>query len=102
MSTVALPELVPPAWMDAAACQGLPLEMFFTEREDGGCEPARAVCRGCAVQAECLAYALEHHVDHGLWGGLSVKQRQRIRRQRARRTPARRSTGPCEAREEAA
>jgi WhiB family redox-sensing transcriptional regulator len=36
------------------------------------------------VASECLEYALEHHVDHGVWGGKSERERRRIQRARRR------------------
>ena len=38
---------------------------------------------GCAGQAECLEYALSHGEKFGIWGGLSERERRRVRRQRA-------------------
>jgi WhiB family redox-sensing transcriptional regulator len=34
----------------------------------------------------CLEYALEHRIDHGVWGGTSERQRRRILK--TRRTTA--------------
>jgi len=46
-------------------------------------EPARAVCqRRLARDACCLAYALEHDERHGVWGGLSARERTALRRLR--------------------
>jgi WhiB family redox-sensing transcriptional regulator len=33
---------------------------------------------------ECLEYALENHVDHGVWGGKSERERRRLSRMRRR------------------
>jgi WhiB family redox-sensing transcriptional regulator len=45
-------------------------------------EIAKQVCEGCPVQEECLEYALEHRIDHGVWGGASERQRRRILKRR--------------------
>lgn len=44
---------------------------------------AKAICRRCPVRDECLAYAMEAPVDHGVWGGLTERERRRYRRQAA-------------------
>jgi WhiB family transcriptional regulator, redox-sensing transcriptional regulator len=44
---------------------------------------AKQVCRGCPVRTECLVYAMETPVDHGVWGGLTERERRRLRRRAA-------------------
>ena len=44
---------------------------------------AKEVCRGCVVREECLEYALANGEKFGIWGGMSERERRRIRRQRA-------------------
>jgi len=46
-------------------------------------EAARALCRACAVQQECLEYALDVREPHGIWGGLNELERRRLIRKRA-------------------
>ena len=70
-----------PAWHAHAACAGMDPDLFFSERGDGY-EQAVKVCRRCPVQAECLAYAMSHQEKFGMWGGVSMKGRLRIRRGR--------------------
>ncbi len=67
------------SWMDAGACIGESPDIFF---ENVHLEEARRICRMCPVQSTCLDYALTQRIDHGVWGGLSERQRRRIRRQR--------------------
>ena len=43
---------------------------------------ARRICASCPVQAPCLEYALTHHIDHGVWGGASERERRRILKRR--------------------
>lgn len=43
---------------------------------------ALEVCNVCPVQMECLNYALNHNLNHGIWGGASERERVRIRRGR--------------------
>jgi WhiB family redox-sensing transcriptional regulator len=68
-------------WMAAARCRDLEPAMFFPS--DGlGVELARRICVNCPVQAPCLEYALQHHIEHGVWGGTSERERRRIARRR--------------------
>ncbi len=70
-----------PSWMLRARCRDAAPGAFFPS--DGvGVERARHVCADCPVQSECLEYALEFRIDHGVWGGCSERERRRILRQR--------------------
>jgi WhiB family transcriptional regulator, redox-sensing transcriptional regulator len=66
-------------WQDAANCLGVDPDLFFPER-------AKEVCKGCVVRGECLEYALANGEKFGIWGGLSERERRRLRRQRAQET----------------
>ena len=37
------------------------------------------ICRGCPAQAPCLAWALDHGITDGVWGGTTEDQRRAIR-----------------------
>jgi WhiB family redox-sensing transcriptional regulator len=39
------------------------------------------------VKATCLEYALENHIDHGVWGGCSERERRRILKRRRSAKP---------------
>ena len=69
-------------WQEQANCLGVDPDLFFPER-GASTKEAKAVCRGCEVRAECLEYALCHGEKFGIWGGLSERERRRVRRQRA-------------------
>jgi WhiB family redox-sensing transcriptional regulator len=69
-------------WQERANCLGVDPDLFFPER-GASTREAKAVCRGCEVQADCLEYALAHGEKFGIWGGLSERERRRVRRQRA-------------------
>jgi WhiB family transcriptional regulator, redox-sensing transcriptional regulator len=83
-------------WQGRAVCGGARAWLFFGP--DGETEPerkirerkAKAVCAPCAVRAECLDYALDHHVRRGIWGGLNEAERFAERLRRTRRASARR------------
>jgi WhiB family transcriptional regulator, redox-sensing transcriptional regulator len=75
------------SWMVQGRCRDLPPEIFFPS--DGvGVEVARHYCAECPVKGPCLEYALENHIEHGVWGGASERERRRIARSR-RGLPAR-------------
>ena len=62
-----------PAWVADAACREHTEVDFFPERGEF-LDEARAVCAGCLVRRDCLAYALDHGVV-GVWGGTSGRGR---------------------------
>ncbi len=72
-------------WMRAGNCRQYPPDTFFPS-DGAGVDAARRICQGCAVQDHCLTHALDNHIDHGVWGGTSERERRRILR--ARREPA--------------
>ncbi|MDH4168598.1 MAG: WhiB family transcriptional regulator [Acidimicrobiia bacterium] len=77
-----LPEPDEPVWQDYANCLGVDPDLFFPER-GASTREAKEVCRGCVVQEDCLEYALRNGEKFGIWGGMSERERRRIRRQRA-------------------
>ena len=70
------------SWQLQANCLGVDPDLFFPER-GASTKEAKAVCRGCTVREDCLEYALANGEKFGIWGGLSERERRRIRRQRA-------------------
>ena len=69
-------------WQDFANCLGVDPDLFFPER-GASTREAKEVCKGCVVREDCLEYALANGEKFGIWGGLSERERRRIRRQRA-------------------
>ena len=69
-------------WQERANCLGVDPDLFFPER-GASTKEAKGVCNGCEVRNECLEYALRHGEKFGIWGGMSERERRRIRRQRA-------------------
>jgi hypothetical protein len=59
------------------ACHGMRTSTFYPRRGKSAI-PAKSVCWPCPVQSQCLAYALEHHELHGIWGGTSEKERRAL------------------------
>lgn len=74
-------------WRLHAACLGHSDPFFIDDTAGrGGYETAKAICRTCFVTAPCLEYALEARMEEGVWGGLSPRERRRVRARR--RKPA--------------
>ncbi len=75
-------------WQERSACKGLGPDWFFAPARSVGIRKALAVCAGCPVRAECLAYAEENEADEtdldclaGVYGGLTAKDRQERKQQ---------------------
>jgi WhiB family redox-sensing transcriptional regulator len=66
-------------WWTRAACRGKDADQWFPEK-GGGTRAAKRICGTCPVQAECLADALERDERFGVWGGLSERERRRLKR----------------------
>jgi WhiB family redox-sensing transcriptional regulator len=71
-----------PDWHDYANCLGVDPDLFFPER-GASTREAKEVCRSCEVRHDCLEFSLQSGEKFGIWGGLSERERRRIRRQRA-------------------
>ena len=69
-------------WRELAACRGTDLNLFFPGRGESA-EPARRVCASCPVRQPCLDYALSHGIVHGIWGGLTERDRRALRSRHA-------------------
>lgn len=67
-------------WRSGAACGASgESELWFAV---GALEhkKAKQICRQCPVRTQCLSYAMDEPVDHGIWGGLTERERRRHRR----------------------
>jgi len=75
--SLAAPARFAARWRELAACRGTDLEVFFPERgESAG--PAREVCAACQVRQPCLDYAITNRIAHGIWGGLTERERRAL------------------------
>ncbi|MDV6011558.1 WhiB family transcriptional regulator [Haloechinothrix sp. LS1_15] len=66
-------------WQERALCAQTDPEAFFPEK-GGSTREAKRICQGCEVRAECLEYALAHDERFGIWGGLSERERRKLRK----------------------
>ncbi|MFE5775168.1 MULTISPECIES: WhiB family transcriptional regulator [Brachybacterium] len=67
------------SWQERALCAQTDPEAFFPEK-GGSTREAKKVCVSCEVRAECLEYALENDERFGIWGGLSERERRKLKR----------------------
>lgn len=65
-------------WQERALCAQTDPEAFFPEK-GGSTREAKLVCMRCDVRGECLDYALQHDERFGIWGGLSERERRKLR-----------------------
>ena len=66
-------------WQDRALCAQTDPEAFFPEK-GGSTREAKKICQRCPVRNECLEYALANDERFGIWGGLSERERRRLKR----------------------
>ena len=66
-------------WQERALCAQTDPEAFFPEK-GGSTREAKKVCTGCEVRAECLEYALANDERFGIWGGLSERERRKLKK----------------------
>jgi hypothetical protein len=69
-----------PEWQARALCAQTDPEAFFPEK-GGSTRDAKRICARCEVKEDCLKYALERDERFGIWGGLSERERRKIKRQ---------------------
>lgn len=85
-----LPDLTPLPWMDDAKCVDHDPELWFPPRDKNQYKPiadkAKAICFGrdgyppCPVRLQCLMFAEENEETHGIYGGMSHRERNALKR----------------------
>lgn len=72
-------------WRALAACRSVDANLFFPNGSSGPALgqllAAKAFCRSCPVQRECLEFALDTNQEDGVWGGKDENERRRLRRE---------------------
>jgi len=63
------------SWQDSALCAQTDPDLPFDQPRI-----AKRICGSCEARAECLADALAAGDQHGIRGGLTPKERRRLRR----------------------
>ena len=75
-------------WRERAQCSGIDTELFFPPRDKNKYKDiatqAKVYCFGangntpCPVLKECLWYAIDSDEVHGIWGGMSHRERNAL------------------------
>lgn len=73
-------------WRDRALCAQTDPESFYPEK-GGSTREAKDTCFRCEVREACLEEALEFDERFGIWGGLSERERRKLKRQLQARKP---------------
>jgi WhiB family redox-sensing transcriptional regulator len=78
---------VTPEWQSYANCLGGGVyedgnNRFYPER-GASTKHAKEVCKACVVREDCLEYSLDKPEKIGIWGGLSERERRRLRKARS-------------------
>lgn len=67
-----------PDWTLDALCSSIVDDEIWFPPKGGSTNPAKRICSGCPVRAECLQFGIEADDQFGVYGGLSVKERIRL------------------------
>ena len=71
-------------WQYAAACTGVDQAVFFSPDAERGPSrrareaAAKALCAVCPVAQQCLEHALTVREPYGVWGGLTINERENV------------------------
>ena len=85
MSTRTIGSTTSTTWRAYARCLGMDPDVFHPPGDaDEAAAPARAICAVCPVREPCLEHAITDREHHGVWGGLTERERRRLVRQRRR------------------
>ena len=84
--------LTPPEWTLEALCAQVDPDLFFPDK-GGSTSQAKAICASCPVREACLEYGLDD--PNGLYGGLSERERWKLRKQRGVKARRHRSNAAC-------
>lgn len=69
----------PLSWQADSLCAQTDPEAFFPEK-GGSTRDAKKICASCEVRSQCLEYALQNDERFGIWGGLSERERRKLRK----------------------
>lgn len=75
-------------WQREGACRNVPISsgLFYACENNENkprlrLEEAKKICATCPVLKECAEHALQHE-HYGVWGGMSERERRRVRAKR--------------------
>lgn len=69
-------------WAHRAACRNTDPDVMFLPGADQ--HVSKQVCTPCPVRRDCLVEALTHGLEHGVWGGMTERERRALRRRHPR------------------
>ena len=69
----------PLSWQTDSLCAQTDPEAFFPEK-GGSTRDAKKICTSCEVRTQCLEYALQNDERFGIWGGMSERERRKLRK----------------------
>ena len=75
-------------WLfEEPACAEIGSDFWFPEKAEDSYEirTAKKLCGSCTHKSECLEWGISNEA-FGIWGGLTAKERQRIRTMRKRKS----------------
>ena len=67
------------SWQEQSLCAQTDPEAFFPEK-GGSTREAKKVCLTCEVRGDCLENALMNDERFGIWGGLSERERRKLKK----------------------
>ena len=77
-----------PSQYEAPSCATIGGDFWFPDNESGipgasavDANFAKKICNRCPHRRECAEWGIKNEA-HGIWGGLTIRDRQRIRRER--------------------
>lgn len=65
-------------WVEQSACRNTDIELFFPPHGENGTK-AKEICATCPVLEPCREWGIANET-HGIWGGLSMKERRALRK----------------------
>lgn len=68
-------------FMQYAKCKDNKDVNFFFADDVIGTNKAIAYCQDCTVKLACGQYAIDNNIIYGVWGGLSIRARTKIKRE---------------------
>lgn len=77
---------LPPVF-ENAECKSVDVDIFFAKdpdepgykNSDSEYKEARKICMGCPYRVECAEWGIKNEI-YGMWGGLSPRERQKLRK----------------------
>ena len=69
----------PRDWRERSLCAQTDPEAFHPEK-GGSTREAKKVCLNCEVREECLQWALDNDERYGIWGGMSERERRKLKK----------------------